>query len=482
MNSPDSSPRRSPGISRRVFLGSAAGTGVLTLARPMRAISSTLPQAIQLRDDYVGRLCYNENPLGPSPAAMAAVIDGIALGHRYSDWFGDSLRGDLASLYGVSTSQVRAGCGGTEMLRLCACAMADPNGNVVCPTPSYGGFAGDCAIMGTTVRYAPLDPDHRIDLDAMAALIDGGTTAVCLTNPNNPTGTVLSAATIADFVDSIPGDVAVVIDEAYHDYVHDADYGSAVDLVRQGKNVIVIRTFSKAFGLAGVRIGYVVGHPALVGAMASWQTWGTVSRPALDASRAALGDTQHVANTVALADQTKAYCAGQFDLMSLECIPSEASFFMVDVGRSASQVAAQLAARGIMVRTGWGMPNHLRVSTGTMAEMQSFIEALQDILGATGTSGDQTAATTALYGNFPNPAQVETRIVYSVAQAERVRLEVFDIGGRRLSTVVDDQHSAGHYEFVWDLRDRLGRRVPAGLYYYRMTAGRRTETRRMIVL
>jgi histidinol-phosphate aminotransferase len=481
------------GISRRNFFGLAAGTAALALSElPLASASGATqflahtppagPAAVDLWRDYVGRLCYNENPLGPSPLARAAMSEGLDLGHRYSDWYAESLRQDLAGIHQVGTAQIVAGCGGTEMLHLCALGFAEPGGNVIYPIPSYGQFDTDCAFMGASVRYVPLDANHRINLNAMASQVDGGTFAVGLTNPNNPTATALSASAIASFVNSLPAGVVTVIDEAYHEYVHDPNYASAVDLVRQGKDVVVIRTFSKIFGLAGVRIGYAVGPANRMAAAGAWQTWGTVSRPALDASRAALNDSQHISDTVSLNDQAKAYCFAEFGSMGLTYIPSETNFFMVNVGRSAAPVAAELAARGVNVRTGWGMPQHLRVSTGTMEDMQAFITALREILGPSGVSSETSPRSTALYGNYPNPVISATRIVYSIGRPSKVELRIFDAQGRLLRTLVDAERAPGFFDAPWDRLDESGRRVPAGCYFYRLGAAEVTQTRRMILI
>lgn len=492
MRSPLGRSAEQGGISRRSFIGLAAGSAALALREfavppAARATEEFLrppasPLAADLWRDYTGRLCYNENPLGPSPLARAAVSGGLDLAHRYTDWYAESLRQDLATLHQVSAAQIRAGCGGTEMLHLCALAFAEPGGNVIYPVPSYGQFDTDCAFMGAGVRYVPLDAEHRIDLEAMAAQVDGDTLAVGLTNPNNPTATVLSASAIAAFVNALPPGVVTVVDEAYHEYVSDPGYESALALVRQGKDVVVIRTFSKVFGLAGVRIGYAVGPSARMAAMGLWQTWGTVSRPALDASRAALSDAQHLSNTVSLNDQAKAYCYGEFARMGLDYIPSETNFFMVDVGQAAGPVAAALSARGIAVRAGWGMPQHLRVSTGVMEEMQSFITALREILSQSGVAGGSLPAVTAVYGNFPNPVVSSTRIVYSLREPSQVELRIYDTQGRLIRTLREGEQAAGFFDLRWDRLDESGRRVTAGCYFYRLSAGEITQTRRMILL
>ncbi len=466
------------GMSRRAFLGTVAGTAALSMLHP-GAARSTDRLRPSLLNDYVGRLCYNENPLGPSPASKAAMSEAIDLGHRYPDWYAESLKYDLAAYHGVSTSQIIVGCGATEILRLAALAFAEPGGNVVCPYPSYGQFASDSAFLGAIERYSTLDENHRVDLDDMASQIDSNTSAVCITNPNNPTATVLPASDIADFVDAIPPSVTVIIDEAYHDYVTDTSHRSAIDLVQQGKKVVVIRTFSKIFGLAGVRIGYAIGGSGSISSMNVWHLYATVTRISLAAAQAALTDSQHIADTLSLNEQARQYCFENFDSMGLEYIPSETNFFMVDVGQSASYIANQLASRDILVRSGWGMPYHLRVSTGTMEDMQNFITALRDILGGGGVEPD-VPRTPSLYANYPNPANNRTCFPYFIPNDARVRLQIFNVRGQLVRTL--DRHSAsGHHDDLeWDGTDQRGNRVTNGSYFYRLNVGDFTETRRLI--
>ncbi len=469
------------GLTRRRFLESAAGGAACALlsAAPGRAEADRRSDLLR---DYVGRLCYNENPLGPSPAARAAMIAAIDLGHRYPDWFAESLRADLATLHGVSSSRVIAGCGATEILRLAALALAGPGVNVVCPYPSYSQFPSDCSFLGAQVRNAPLDSSHRVDPAAVLALVDANTVAVCLTNPNNPTATLLPAAEVAGLVASLPPGVPLIVDEAYNEYVHDAGYASAIALVVQGTNVLVARTFSKAPGLAGVRVGYGVGAQSLVSSLASWQTFATVSRLALDAARAALTDASHIAATVALNDEVKAYCFPALAGLGLSYIPSETNFFMVDVGQPAGPVSSALAARGILVRTGWGMPNHLRVSTGTMPEMTVFVSALGEILGLAGASGPVSSGATLLHGNFPNPVREATRITYTLAAAGEVRVSIYDIQGRQVRELRTGGQDPGHHAVEWDGRDERGERCAAGSYFYRLEAGRFEGTRRLTLI
>ncbi len=465
-------------LSRRAFLGTAAGSAALGLLRPAASFARPAPESEILRD-YVGRICYNENPLGPSPLAMAAMTDELAMGHRYSDWYAESLRNDLSELHEIPAGQIIAGCGATEILRLAAFAFAQPGKNVVTPYPSYGQFSGDSEMMGSGVRHSGLDEDFRIDLADMLSTVDMNTTAVCITNPNNPTGAPLAAADIAAFVDALPPEVAVIIDEAYHEFVQDPGYESAIELVRQTKNVVVIRTFSKAHGLAGVRIGYGVGRGNLIGDMRAWLSWGTVSRPALAAARAALTDAQHIADSVTHALAAKQYCFTELDAMGVSYIPSETNFFMVDVGDGPA-VLQELAGRGINVRAGWGMSDYIRVSVGTMDEMEDFITALGEILEQ-GVERSAPPKVTALEGNLPNPFRAATHVAYALHRPAHVRVEVFDLRGRLVRTCVDAQQGPGRYGFDWNGTDRRGAPVAAGSYFYRLSAGDVVQTRRMIL-
>ncbi|MFC1573274.1 aminotransferase class I/II-fold pyridoxal phosphate-dependent enzyme [Candidatus Eisenbacteria bacterium] len=467
------------GMSRRVFFGAAAGSAALAALKASPVASVAHAQDRMLRD-YVGRLCYNENPLGPSPNAIAAMSASLDMGHRYPEWFAESLKSDLATLHDVDAGQIVAGCGATEILRLCAYAFADPAGNVVSPQPSYNQFPGDAEFLGAEVRYADLDVNYRVDLGRLDSLVNMDTTAVIITNPNNPTGPVLAATDLASFIDSMPPGVVVIIDEAYHEYVQDVNYESAMEQVRQDKNVVVVRTFSKVFGMAGIRVGYAVGKQELISSMKSWHLFATISRPGIEAARAALTDSQHITDSVTLNEQAKQYCYSELTAMGLEYIPSESNFFMVDVG-SANYVHSELEDRGIKVRTYQSMPDHIRVSTGTMQEMEDFIAALLEILSADVPAG-AIPKTTALYGNYPNPARGVTRITYWLSKPSDVRLQVFDIRGRLVRTLVQQRQPAGQYNPGWDRIDQAGRPVTAGTYFCKLEAGDFEQVRRMILL
>ncbi len=471
------------GISRRGFIGTITGaTAVALLGLDRKAIADSVPDQGMITD-YVGRLCFNENPLGPSPEAIQAIQSEAEMAHRYPDWFAESLAAQLASRFDIGADKIICGAGGTEILRLCAMAFSEPGSNVVVPNPSYGQFPADCQFFGAVARYVDLDDNHRVNLQAMRESVDSDTSAVCITNPNNPTATIIDPSELSDFVDDLPEEVVTIIDEAYYHYITVNDYPSAIDLVRSGKNVVVVRTFSKVFGLAGARIGYAIGLQEALSAMRSFQLYATVSRPSLEAAKASLDSQQHMTDTIDLANQTKEYCFGEFDRMGLSYIPSETNFFMVDVGRDAGSVTAQLASRNIYVRNGWGMQHHLRVSTGLMEEMVDFIEALEDILNELGTGDEPTKPRQAeLFQAYPNPFNSSTKIRIYLPKTAKTRLEVFDIRGRLVNKLADRVLGAGEHLFVWNGDNLNNKSISSGAYFYRLTSGDDVITRRMLLL
>jgi len=471
-------------ISRRGFIGTITGAAAMSLiGMERRAIADVSPGG-GIVTDYVGRLCYNENPLGPPQGAITAIEDEAEMAHRYPDWYAESLVNSLASKFEVPTTRIVCGAGATEILRLCAMASCHPDGgNVVVPTPSYGQFPADAQLLGTMVRNVPLDSNHTVDLAEILNHVDENTTAVCITNPNNPTGTLLNMADLETFVDALPAGAITIVDEAYYEYISDPNYPTAIGLVTGGKRVVVVKTFSKVYGLAGARIGFAIGHNDYMNQLRALQLYAMISRPSLEAAKEALNDNLHVAATVNLASQTKSYCYSEFNRMNLTYIPSETNFFMVNVGTNAGPVAAALASRGIYVRTGWGMEDYLRVSTGTMAEMQSFITELEDILTTTVSTGrPPLPQNVELYQAYPNPFNSSTMIKVYLPRMSKTRLEIFDIRGRLVSKLVDSYLGAGEHGFRWNGRNASGHHVSSGSYFYRLSAGDDVITRRMMLV
>lgn len=450
-------------FTRRGFLASAGAAALSYVVLPGIGRVRARPfEPASRAEDYTGRLCYNENPLGPSPAALAAMQDACTLGHRYPDWYSSGLESEIASLHGVSPGQVCAGAGATELIHLIASGFLGAGDEVVTAYPSYSQIEGEAAARGASVVQVPLDANHVVDLTAVAAAVGPATRLIYLVNPNNPTATVVDGADMEALVDGLTGDAVLVVDEAYHDYVHAPNYESCLRFVDEGRPVIVVRTLSKAYGLAGMRVGYAVGstsHASLIGAQ---QAFGMIARPGQAAGIAALGDAQHVADTVALNDQAKALLETGFDGMGLDWIPSETNFMMVDVGTDATGVKNQLAGLGYQVRSGYGMPQHLRVSTGTLAETSGLLDALESIL-TVGVSEPAPPAF-ALLGGHPNPFNGHCTLRVSVPDDEPARLTVYDHAGRRVRTLVSGSLEPGPHGFDWDGRDHAGKAVASGVY------------------
>jgi histidinol-phosphate aminotransferase len=462
----------SAGISRRGFLTSSAAAAALSfvhLTGVGRVCAQPFPQAVT--NDYTGRLCYNENPLGPSPAALAAMQEACSLSHRYPDWYSSSLESHIAAHHGLSSNNVCAGAGATEVIRLIADALLGPGDEVVTAAPTYSQMGNEAVANGASVVHVPLDGNHVIDLGAILAAVGPSTTMVSLVNPNNPTATIFDKTEMETFAETLPDDVVVVVDEAYHDYVHNTGYESCLRYILEGKPFIVVRTLSKAFGLAGSRIGYALGSAGYISQIGSSQLFGTISRPSQAAAQAALGDSAHVADTVALNDQAKALLVAGFNDLGLEFIPSHTNFMMFDTGGNAAGIASALSSLGYQVRTGWGMPQHIRVSTGLLSEVQGFLDALESIL-VSGVSDDSVPPSAlAVAATYPNPFNATCKIKLSIPSGEPVTLTIYDLAGRKIRVLKSGRMGPGVHTVTWDGRDHAGRTVASGTYVLNLIQG-----------
>jgi len=327
------------------------------------------------------KLASNENPLGPSPRALealAAAAGGVAL---YPEGSAPVLRRAVAQATGMPEDTLVFGNGSDEVLHLLALTFLQPGDETVQGDPSfamYEIYATQCDAVPVLV---PLK-NFTHDLDAMADAVTDKTRLVFVANPNNPTGTFVRRDAVVRFLDRIPPRVLVVFDEAYDEYVSDPDKPDLRPLVLEGRNVVILHTFSKAYGLAGLRVGYGIMRPELAALLNRVRSPFNVSLPAQAAAAAALGDTEHVARTVALNAEGRRYFYGEFERLGLAYVPSEGNFVLVDVGRDARAVFEALQHKGVIVRSahGMGLPRHIRVTTGTMPQNQRFIAALKAVL------------------------------------------------------------------------------------------------------
>jgi len=327
------------------------------------------------------KLASNENPLGPSPRALealAAAAGGVAL---YPEGSAPALRRAVSQATGMPEDTLVFGNGSDEVLHLLALTFLQPGDETVQGDPSfamYEIYATQCDAVPVLV---PLK-SFTHDLDAMADAVTDKTRLVFVANPNNPTGTFVRRDAVARFLDRIPDNVLVVLDEAYDEYVAEPDKPDLRPLVLEGRNVVILHTFSKAYGLAGLRVGYGIMRPEIAILLNRVRSPFNVNLPAQAAAAAALGDTEHVARTVALNAEGRRYFYAEFERLGLAYVPSEGNFVLVDVSRDARAVFEALQHKGVIVRSahGMGLPRHIRVTTGTMPQNQRFIAALKDVL------------------------------------------------------------------------------------------------------
>jgi histidinol-phosphate aminotransferase len=320
------------------------------------------------------RLHRNENVLGPSPHAIAAMRAAAESAVRYPDVAGAALQRKLADHHGVAVDRVMLGCGSSDLLRIAVDLFAGPGRTIVAALPTYEGLTGCAARAGARVIGVRLRGDHAHDVEAMLAHIDGSTGLVYICNPNNPTGSLTPRSDLETFVARVPPHVVVVIDEAYHEYVGEAaEYGSFINMPAPGARLIVTRSFSKAYGLAGLRVGYGILAPAIAEAVRSRQTADGVSALALRAAAAALDDAAHVRASVNRNADDRQEVLNQANARMLRSVDSLTNFVMLNSARPAADVIAHFAKHDILIAGPIaGYATSVRVSLGRPAEMKEF--------------------------------------------------------------------------------------------------------------
>lgn len=322
------------------------------------------------------KLASNENPVGPSPMGIAAAQRALADGNRYPDGGSYYLREKIAARYGVGMEAVFVGLGSSELIDLSARLLLGPGLETLTSAGSYPPYAISTCGAGGTLVTAPLR-DYAYDLEALAARISPRTRLIYLANPNNPTGTYFKSDAFEKFFAHVPRDVLVVLDEAYFDYVEDPQYSRSIELVKKHSNLLVLRTFSKVYGLAGLRVGYGIGPAALFKEMDKLRTPFNTANVGQAAAIAALDDADHVRRSQQVNRAGRDQMQRRLSEMGARFVPSATNFVLVETGDDGSAIAAELLKQGVIVRpTGWmGFPQAIRVSIGLEAENQKFLEA-----------------------------------------------------------------------------------------------------------
>jgi histidinol-phosphate aminotransferase len=367
-------------LSRRGFtqlLGAGAAVAAL---RPALALSATARRSFSTTTAGAPvRLSSNENPYGPSPAALRAMTDAFGLAWRYPDEHADALGAALAEMHGVAPEHILLGNGSGEILKVAAAALTGPGRGLVVAEPTFEAIARHAAINGAQVSKIPLTADYRHDLAKMLAVKDVGLIYIC--NPNNPTASLTPKTELRAFIAQTPPQTIVLVDEAYHHYAESNDYESMIPLVASHPNLIVARTFSKIYGMAGLRCGYCVAHPEVSARLRAQQTWDSMNIMALTAALASLQDTQHVADGRRMNSAVKQQVCTELERMRLSYIPSAANFLMVDLRRDVRPFIKAMGERHVEVgRFFPALPTHMRVTIGTQEQMQTFLAALHQVL------------------------------------------------------------------------------------------------------
>lgn len=327
------------------------------------------------------KLASNENPLGPSPLAMEAARAAMANAHRYPDGGGFYLRQKLAAKLGVEMEQVILGLGSSELIDLTSRVLLRPGDEGLTSDGSFPLYYISIRASGAKLVTVPLQ-NYASDLDAMARAITPHTKLIYLSNPNNPTGTFFTADALDEFLQRVPAGVMVVLDEAYFEYVEQMGYSRSLDLVRRGRNVIVLRTFSKIYGMAGMRIGYGLGPKELLDVMNKLRSPFNTTSPAQAAALAALDDVEHVKRSMETNRAGREQIIEALDRMRVDYVPGVANFLLIELGRDTADFAGEMMKYGVIVRPmRWmGFPNAIRVTIGTHSENERFLQALSAML------------------------------------------------------------------------------------------------------
>ncbi|HOQ08823.1 MAG TPA: histidinol-phosphate transaminase [Syntrophomonadaceae bacterium] len=327
------------------------------------------------------KLASNENPLGPSPLAQRAAASILDQLHYYPDSNCFELKQKLSERYNLSPSSILIGNGSDELLKLAALAFLNPGEQVVLPQPSFSAYEFSAKVMDGVCLPVPL-ADFTHDLSAMLQAVTEQTKIIYICNPNNPTGTIVSREQIDEFMSQVPDHVLVVFDEAYSEYAESPDYVSGLEYLRAGKNVMVCRTFSKIYGLAGLRIGYAFTTPEIAGAIERVTDPFNVNSVAQIAALAALDDFEHLWTSQELNQKGKHYLYEQLNNLGLYYVPTQANFIFIDTRQDCRKVFQGLLQQGVIVRPGdvFGYPTFIRVTIGTAAENARFINSLRTVL------------------------------------------------------------------------------------------------------
>lgn len=371
-------------LSRRDWLKSASLTGGMTFlagasgfaALSKEEVSKFNPRPLQ----NPIRLGSNENPYGPSKKVRDAMQQGFDIACRYPWAYNSDLQKMIAEKEGLSPDHIVLVAGSTEGLKITGVTFAGPGNEIVSGMPTFLSLMNYAEVWGANINWVPLNKDLDYDLDEIEKRVSSNTKLVFLCNPNNPTGKLLPANRVLDFCESVSKKTMVFSDEAYCDYIADKDYPSMVRLVKEGKNVIVSKTLSKVYGLAGIRLGYLVARPDLAKKLSD-RVVANTNIMAIEAGKAALRDAEFFQFSLQKNLECRTLIEKNLDDLKLQYLPSQANFVFFHANRDVRELAKQMLAKGIIVGRPFPPLNDwCRVSTGTLEEVQMFNAALREII------------------------------------------------------------------------------------------------------
>lgn len=327
------------------------------------------------------KLSFNENPFGPSPKAVEAIKEAASHLNLYPDAVADELRNVLAQGYGLTKDHIVLSNGADEMIVLVAQAFLEEGDRVLIPFPTFGQYFASTVLMGAVPEKVALN-NFKVDIGNILSSLMPRTKLIFLCNPNNPTGTYLCKDELVTLLANLPPDVLLVLDEAYGEYVEATDYLSGVSLLAAYPNVLVIRTFSKIYALAGARVGYALANPAIIQAINKVRPPFNLNALGQVAALASFLDEEYLRKAKVHNSSVKKELYAFLQDLGLSFVPSETNFVLIDTGQDAVKLSSRLAEKGIMVRCGsaWGLATHFRVSLGSNEDMVYFQEQLEKLI------------------------------------------------------------------------------------------------------
>ncbi len=326
------------------------------------------------------KMASNENPLGPSPKAVAAIRKNLSKLHRYPDGGSFYLRNRLAKFHGVSGDQLIFGNGSDELLVFAVRAFAEAGDEVIIANPTFLIYEIACQVEKAVCIKVPMK-DFRYDLDGMLAKLTTRTKLIFIANPDNPVGTYISEKKLAEFLKRVPRNVIVVLDEAYYEFAaENKDYPNSLMLLGTYGNLIITRTFSKAYGLSGLRIGYGIADASIVRALNKVREPFNVNSLAQAGAIAALDDKAHLKKTLKAVREGRRYLRRELETMRFEIVDTATNFMLINLKREAAPIHEKLLKKGVIIRpmTAWGMQNFIRVTIGLKKENERFVRALKE--------------------------------------------------------------------------------------------------------